>query len=88
MHSRAGEGANPTGELRIGHRNQAASAAQESGSTFQGKAQWLARSRGRWSDLPVRLGVHHSVKRRDCRWLKMVVLDDMLETLAREANLE
>ena len=33
---------------------------------------WMARSGGRWRDLPERLGV----------------LDDMLETLAREADLE
>lgn len=35
---------------------------------------------GRWRDLPERLG--------DYRWIVMGVLYDMLETLAREADLE
>ena len=38
--------------------------------------------------LPERLGDYRSVKRRYYRWIEMGVLDDMLETLAREADLE
>jgi transposase len=49
---------------------------------------WMARSGGRWRDLPERLGDYRSVKRRYYRWIEMGVLDDMLETLAREADLE
>lgn len=49
---------------------------------------WMARSGGRWRDLPERLGDHRSVKRRDYRWIAMGVLDGMLATLAREADLE
>ena len=37
---------------------------------------------------PERLGDYRSVKRRYYRWIEMGVLDDMLETLAREADLE
>lgn len=33
-------------------------------------------------------GDYRSVKRRYYRWIEMGVLDDMLETLAREADLE
>ena len=49
---------------------------------------WMARSGGRWRDLPERLGDHNSVKRRYYRWIEMGVLDRMLEALAREADLE
>jgi transposase len=49
---------------------------------------WMARSGGRWRDLPERLGDYRSVKRRYYRWIEMGVLDAMLEVLAREADLE
>ncbi|MEI9412806.1 IS5 family transposase [Mesorhizobium salmacidum] len=49
---------------------------------------WMARSGGRWRDLPERLGDFRSVKRRYYRWIEMGVLDDMLAALAREADLE
>jgi len=49
---------------------------------------WMARSGGRWRDLPERFGDYQSVKRRYYRWIEMGVLDDMLAVLAREADLE
>ncbi|WP_374828673.1 IS5 family transposase [Brucella daejeonensis] len=49
---------------------------------------WMARSGGRWRDLPERLGDYRSVKRRYYRWIEMGVLDEMLLVLAREADLE
>ena len=49
---------------------------------------WMARSGGRWRDLPERFGNYQSVKRRCYRWIEMGVLDDMLTALAREADLE
>jgi transposase len=49
---------------------------------------WMARSGGRWRDLPARLGNPDSVKRRYYRWIEMGVLDMMFEALAREADLE
>jgi transposase len=49
---------------------------------------WMARSGGRWRDLPERFGNYHSVKRRYYRWIAMGVLDTMLAALAREADLE
>jgi transposase len=49
---------------------------------------WMARSGGRWRDLPERLGDYRSVKRRYYRWIEMGVLDNMLAALAREADLE
>ena len=49
---------------------------------------WMARSGGRWRDLPERLGDYGSVKRRYYRWIEMGVLDAMFEALAREADME
>jgi transposase len=49
---------------------------------------WMARSGGRWRDLPRRFGKHESVKRRYYRWIEMGVLDAILAALAREADLE
>jgi transposase len=49
---------------------------------------WMARSGGRWRDLPRRFGKHETVKRRYYRWIEMGVLDDILAALAREADLE
>jgi transposase len=49
---------------------------------------WMARSGGRWCDLPGELGDYRSVKRRYYRWIEMGVLDEMLAHLASEADLE
>jgi transposase len=49
---------------------------------------WMARSGGRWRDLPERFGEYQSAKRRYYRWIAMGVLDQMLAHLAREADLE
>ena len=49
---------------------------------------WMARSGGRWRDLPERLGDYRTVKRRYYRWIEMGILDAMLKHLAREADLE
>jgi len=48
----------------------------------------MARSSGRWRDLPERLGDDRSVKRRYDLWIEVGVLDTMLSVLAREADLE
>jgi len=49
---------------------------------------WMARSGGRWQDLPKRLGKSDAVKRRYYRWIEMGVLDAMFEALAHEADME
>jgi transposase len=49
---------------------------------------WMARSGGRWRDLPMRFGDYQTVKRRYYRWIEMGVLDRILAALAREADLE
>ncbi len=45
---------------------------------------WMARSGGRWKDLPERLGDYRTVKRRYYDWVARGVLDQMLEALARD----
>src|ERR1700678_2070006 len=49
---------------------------------------WMARSGGRWRDLPERLGDYETVKRRYDRWIEMGVLDAVLAALTREADRE
>ena len=48
----------------------------------------MARSGGRWRDLPERLGDHRAVKRRSDRWIERGVLDGVLAVLSEEADLE
>ena len=48
----------------------------------------MARSGGRWRDLPKSFGKPAAVKRRYERWIEMGVLDAVLAALAREADLE
>ena len=55
---------------------------------FVNALPWMARSGGRWRDLPSRLGDYHTVKRRYYRWIAMGVLEAMFEALAREAGME
>ena len=49
---------------------------------------WMARSGGRWRDLPPRFGDHQAVKRRYYRWIERGALDKFLEALTTEADLE
>lgn len=49
---------------------------------------WMARSGGRWRDLPERYGDYQTVKRRYYRWVENGVLDRLFEALAAEADLD
>jgi len=49
---------------------------------------WMARSGGRWRDMPARFGDFQTVKRRYYRWIEMGVLDRLFLALAEEADLE
>lgn len=49
---------------------------------------WMARSGGRWRDLPERYGNYQTAKRRYYRWIEMGVLERLFEALAKEADLE
>ncbi len=48
----------------------------------------MARSGGRWRDLPERFGDHQAVKRRYYRWIERGALDAFLQALTTEADLE
>ncbi len=48
----------------------------------------MARSGGRWRDLPEQFGDYETVKRRYYRWIEMGVLDAVLAAFACEADLE
>ena len=49
---------------------------------------WMARSGGRWRDLPERFGNYQTVKRRYYRWVENGVLDRLFAALAKEADLD
>jgi transposase len=48
----------------------------------------MARSGGRWRDLPESFGDHQAVKRRYYRWIERGALDKFLAALTTEADLE
>src|SRR5438045_3248802 len=48
----------------------------------------MARSGGRWRDMPARFGDFQTVKRRYYRWIEMGVLDRLFSALAQEGDLE
>lgn len=48
----------------------------------------MARSGGRWCDLPEVLGKPDTVKRRYYRWIATGRLDRLLDALSEEADLE
>jgi transposase len=49
---------------------------------------WIARSGGRWRDLPERFGKYQTVKRRYYRWIKRGILDAIFAALASDADME
>lgn len=50
---------------------------------------WMARSGGRWRDLPAeRFGPYQTVKRRYYRWVENGALDRLFEAVSREPDLE
>ena len=49
---------------------------------------WMARSGGRWRDLPERFGDYHTVKRRYYDWVARGVLTEIFKALGTDADLE
>lgn len=49
---------------------------------------WMARSGGRWRDLPARYGSWQSVKRRYYLWVEAGVLEALFERLCTEPDTE
>jgi transposase len=61
---------------------------RSNGRRFLDALLWLARSGGRWRDLPERFGPDQTVKRRYYRWIEMGVFDRMFEAIAADPDLE
>jgi len=49
---------------------------------------WLARSGGRWRDLPVRYGSYAAVKVRYYQWVAKGIFQTLLEKVAAEPDME
>ena len=58
------------------------------GRRFFDALLWMARSGGRWRDLPERFGPYQTAKRRYYRWIEAGVFDAMFETVAADRDLE
>ena len=61
---------------------------RSNGRRFLDALLWMARSGGRWRDLPERFGPYQTAKRRYYRWIEMGVLDRVFEAVAAEPDLE
>ena len=55
---------------------------------FMDAILWMARSGGRWRDLPERFGDYQVVKRRYYDWIERGVLASLLEALSDDADFE
>ena len=49
---------------------------------------WLARSGGRWRDLPERFGRYQTIKRRYYRWIEQGVFDRIFEAVSNDPDME
>ena len=49
---------------------------------------WLARSGGRWRDLPERFGPYQTAKRRYYRWIAAGVFDRIFEAVSDDPDME
>lgn len=61
---------------------------RSNGRLFIDALLWMARSGGRWRDLPERFGPFERAKKRYYRWIEMGVLDKVFEAVAAEPDLE
>ena len=58
------------------------------GRQFLNALLWMARSGGRWRDLPARYGNLHTVKTRYYRWLRQGHIDRLFHAVVEEPDLE
>ena len=58
------------------------------GRLFLNALLWLARSGGRWRDLPERFGPYQTAKRRYYRWVEQGVIDRIFEAVSDEPDIE
>ena len=57
---------------------------RSNGRRFVDALLWMARSGGRWRDLPERFGPYQTAKRRYYRWIEKGVLNRLFEAVAAE----
>ena len=55
---------------------------------FMDALLWMARSGGRWRDLPERFGDYRTVKRRYYDWVERGVLASLFKTLSEDGDFE
>lgn len=58
------------------------------GRRFFDAILWIARSGGRWRDLPERFGPYQTAKRRYYRWIEQGVFDTIFEAVSDEPDME
>lgn len=58
------------------------------GRCFFDALLWMARSGGRWPDLPERFGPYQTAKRRYYRWIAQGVFDRIFEAVSADPDLE
>lgn len=58
------------------------------GRRFFDAILWLARSGGRWRDLPERFGPYQTIKRRYYRWIEQGVFDRIFEAVSADPDME
>ena len=58
------------------------------GRRFLDALLWLARSGGRWRDLPDRFGPYQTAKRRYYRWVEQGVIDRIFEAVSDDPDIE
>jgi transposase len=58
------------------------------GRRFFDAVLWVARSGGRWRDLPERFGPYQTVKRRYYRWIEQGVFDRIFEAVSVDPDME
>lgn len=58
------------------------------GRLFLNALLWLARSGGRWRDLPERFGPYQTAKRRYYRWVEQGVIDRIFEAVSDDPDIE
>jgi len=58
------------------------------GRLFLDALLWLARSGGRWRDLPEKFGPYQTAKRRYYRWVEQGVIDRIFEAVSDDPDIE
>ena len=58
------------------------------GRLFLDALLWLARSGGRWRDLPEKFGAYQTAKRRYYRWVEQGVIDRIFQAVSDDPDIE